>query len=82
MSGQGTFDVLNDALLVQLDRLMTADRDDMDSEIKRSNAVSQLAMNVNRNMANAVEVAKLLSTDGEDVRGMRAMMPKMLGGGE
>ena len=82
MGGQGTFDVLNDALLVQLDRLMTADREDMDSEIKRSNAVSQLAMNVNRNMANAVEVAKLLSTDGEDVRGMRAMMPKMLGGGE
>ena len=82
MGGQGTFDVLNDALLVQLDRLMTAEREDMDSEIKRSNAVSQLAMNVNRNMANAVEVAKLLSTDGEDVRGMRAMMPKMLGGGE
>lgn len=82
MSGQGTFDVLNDALLVQLDRLMTAEREDMDSEIKRSNAVSQLAMNVNRNMSNAVEVAKLLSTDGEDVRGMRAMMPKMLGGGE
>lgn len=82
MSAQGTFDVLNDALLTQLDRLMEADEETVDKEIKRSNAVSQLAANVNANMANAVRVSRLLAEEGMDVRGMRATMPKMLGGGE
>lgn len=82
MSAQGTFDVLNDALLTQLDRLMEADEETVDKEIKRSNAVSQLAANVNANMSNAVRVSRLLAEEGMDVRGMRATMPKMLGGGE
>ena len=82
MSSQGTFDMLNDALATQLERLMAADAEHVDYEIKRSNAVSQLATNINRNMSNAVEVARLLSIDGEDVRGMRSMMPRMLGGGD
>lgn len=82
MSAQGTFDVLNDALLTQLDRLMAADEETVDKEIKRSNAVSQLSANVNANMSNAVRVSRLLAEEGMDVRGMRATMPKMLGGGE
>lgn len=82
MGAQGTFDVLNDALLTQLDRLMEADEETVDKEIKRSNAVSQLAANVNANMSNAVRVSRLLAEEGMDVRGMRATMPKMLGGGE
>lgn len=79
---QGTFDKLNDALTVQLDRLMTADGETVDKEIKRSNAVSQLAANINANMANAVRVSRLLAEEGLDVSGMRATMPRMLGGGE
>ena len=82
MGAQGTFDVLNDALLTQLDRLMAAGEDTVDKEIKRSNAVSQLASNVNANMANAVRVSRLLAEEGMDVRGISATMPRMLGGGE
>ena len=75
------FELLNDALTTQLERLMKADAEQVDYEIKRSNAVSQLASNINQNTANAVRVARLLADDGEDVRGLRATMPKMLGGG-
>lgn len=82
MKGNGTFDQLNEALTVQLDRLMAADGESIDKEIKRSNAVSQLASNINANMANAVRVSRLLAEEGMDVSGMRATMPKMLGGGE
>ena len=82
MSSQGTFDALNEALMVQLDRLMTADKETVDKEIKRSNAVSQLAANVNANMANAVRVSRLLAEEGMDVSGMKATMPRMLGGSE
>lgn len=82
MKGNGTFDQLNEALTVQLDRLMAADGESIDREIKRSNAVSQLASNINANMANAVRVSRLLAEEGMDVSGMRATMPKMLGGGE
>lgn len=82
MSTQGTFDKLNEALQVQLDRLMAADEGSIDKEIKRSNAVSQLAANINANMANAVRVSRLLADEGMDVSGMRATMPRMLGGGD
>ena len=79
---KGTFDQLNEALTTQLDRLMNADNENIDKEIKRSNAVSQLAANINANMSNAVRVSRLLAEEGMDVSGMRATMPKMLGGGE
>ena len=82
MMAQGTFDKLNEALQVQLERLMEADEDTVDKEIKRSNAVSQLASNINANMANAVRVSRLLAEEGMDVSGMKATMPRMLGGGE
>ncbi len=64
MKGNGTFDQLNEALTVQLDRLMAADGETIDREIKRSNAVSQLASNINANMANAVRVSRLLAEEG------------------
>ena len=74
----GTFDKLNDALFAQLERLANAGEDDIENEIKRSNAVSQLASNINNNMANAVRVAGILSMEGMDVSGMRATLPGML----
>ena len=75
---QGTFDKLNEALFAQLERLQAADEETVESEIKRSNAVSQLAVNINNNMANAVKVASILSMEGMDVSGMRATLPGML----
>ena len=79
---QGTFDDLNNALFAQLDRLANAGKDDVEQEIARSHAVSQLATNVVNNMNNAVKVARLLADDGMDVGGLRATMPRMLGGGD
>lgn len=78
MSGGGTFDQLNEALFAQLERLANAGDEDIENEIKRSNAVSQLASNINNNMANAVKVAGILSMEGMDVSGMRATLPGML----
>ena len=81
MSGhdqQGTFDKLNDALFAQLERLSNAGEDTVESEIKRSNAVSQLAVNINNNMANAVKVANILAMEGADIGGMSATLPGML----
>lgn len=78
MSGGGTFDKLNEALFAQLERLANAGDEDIENEIKRSNAVSQLAVNINNNMANAVKVANILAMEGMDVGGMRATLPGML----
>ena len=78
---KGTFDMLNEALFAQLDRLENASGDDVAQEIERSKAVSQLATNINNNMGNAVKAANLLAMEGADVSGLRATMPRMLGGG-
>lgn len=75
---KGTFDQLNEALFAQLDRLANASEDEIENEIKRSNSVSQLASNINNNMANAVRVASILSMEGVDVGGMRSALPGML----
>lgn len=77
----GTFDMLNEALFAQLERLESASGDDVAQEIERSKAVSQLATNINNNMGNAVKAANLLAMEGADVSGLRATMPRMLGGG-
>ena len=78
MSDAGTFDLLNDALSTQLERLMSADDEQVEKEIKRSNAVAKLANNINKNMANAVEVAKIVAQDGADMSCMRGNIPQML----
>ena len=77
----GTFDMLNDALFAQLGKLMEADDEHVEREIERSKAVSQLATNINNNMGNAVKVANIMAMEGMDVGGLRATMPRMLGGG-
>lgn len=79
---QGTFDDLNNALFAQLDRLANAGKDEIEYEIERSKAVSSLATNINNNMANAVKVARIMADEGMDMHGLKATMPKMLGGGE
>ena len=78
---KGTFDMLNEALFAQLERLERASGDDVAQEIERSKAVSQLATNINNNMGNAVKAANLLAMEGADVSGLRATMSRMLGGG-
>lgn len=79
---QGVFDDLNNALFAQLDRLQAATGEDVEREIARSKAVSDLAGNVVDNMSNAVKVAQIMSNEGMDVSGMRKAMPRMLGGGD
>lgn len=75
---KGTFDMLNDALFAQLDRLAAASDEEVEAEIKRSNAVAQLASNINNNMANAVKVANILAMEGVDIGGVKASLPGML----
>ena len=85
MSSKGMFDQLNEALFAQLDKLQSVRLDDaeqVERVIEQSRAVSQLASNINANMANAVRVSRLLAEEGMDVSGMKATMPRMLGGGE
>ena len=79
---KGTFDDLNAALFAQIDRLQSAQGEEIEQEIARSNAVSKLATNVVNNMNNAVQVARILADEGMDVSGIRATMPRMLGAGE
>lgn len=81
----GTFDTLNDALFAQLDKLQSVDPTDaeqMELAIKQTNAVCNLANNINTNMSNAVRVAQVLDRNGADLTGMRGSMPKMLTGGD
>jgi hypothetical protein len=79
----GTFDMLNDALFAQLDKLQSIDpanKEQMQLAIEQTNAVCGLAKNINHNMANAVRVAGILDRNGGDVEGMRGSMPRMLTG--
>lgn|GEM_PF-2240595 len=77
---QGVFDKITDVSLAQIDALMHAGKDDLPLVIEQSKAVSQLLTNLNNNMGNAVKVAHIMAMDGMDVGGLKATMPRMLGG--
>jgi len=77
---QGVFDKITDVSLAQIDALMNADKEDLPVVIEQSKAVSQLLTNLNNNMGNAVKVAHIMAMDGMDVGGLKATMPRMLGG--
>ena len=78
---QGTFDDLNNALFAQMDRLASASGEELESEIERSRAVSQLAGNVINNANTAISLLKLQASEGMDAAGLVATAPRMLGGG-
>ena len=78
---QGTFDDLNNALFAQMDRLADAKGDDLEKEIKRSQAVGSLAGNIIDNYNTAINLMKFQAQEGMDLAGMTASRPKMLGGG-
>lgn len=82
MSGRkGTFDMLNDALFAQMERLAEASgEDELKREIERSEAVSELAGKVVDNARTAVSLMRLQQAAGMDMAGMVAEPPKMLGG--
>lgn len=78
-----SFDMLNDALFAQMERLANAEGDaEIKREIERSEAVSGLACNIIGNAKNAIEVMKCQQREGMDMAGMVATRPKLLGGGE
>lgn len=82
MSGKkGTFDMLNDALFAQMERLADASgEDELKREIERSEAVSELAGKVVDNARTAVNLMRVQQAAGMDLAGMVAEPPKMLGG--
>ena len=80
-----TFDMLNDALFAQLDKLQSVDpanADMMEQTIEQSKAVSNLARNVIDNMNSAVNTLRFYEQAGMDAGGLVASAPKMLGGGQ
>lgn len=78
---QGTFDDLNNALFAQMDRLASATGEEVEKEIKRSQAVGSLAGNIIDNYNTAISLMKFQAAEGMDLAGMVASRPKMLGGG-
>ena len=77
---EGTFDMLNAALFRQLERLSEAQGEDLEGEIERSRAVSQLAGNVIANANTAISLLRFQDSVGVDVAQLVASSPKMLGG--
>lgn len=85
MSGQGTFDKLNDALFTQLDKLQAVDPNDpeaMERAIEQTKAVSQLAGNIIGNAKTAIDAMRLYDQAGIGAAELIGRSPKMLGGGE
>lgn len=75
-----SFDMLNDALFAQLERLSNAEsEEEIKREIERSGAVSGLASNIIGNAKNAIEVMKCQQREDFDIAGQVATRPKMLG---
>lgn len=77
-SSQGTFDMLNDALFVQMERLANAEGDAIEREIERSKAVGQLAGNIIGNANTAINLMKFQASEGMDLAGAVAVRPRML----
>ena len=79
------FDDLNLALTAQIEKLQSIDPSDkelMASCVKQSNAVADLAGNINRNIRNAIDCMRLqeqlYETSGENI----IAVPKLLSGSE
>ena len=84
MDNRGTFDMLNDALFAQLDKLQSIDPKDgeqMERCIEQSKAVSQLASNIIGNANTAIGLMKMRAMD-EGLGKVIVSAPRMLGGGE
>lgn len=80
---QGTFDMLNDALFAQIDKLQSIDPHDaeqMERCIEQSRAVSQLASNVISNANTAINVMRMYEQAGMDLDSLAGRTPKMLKG--
>lgn len=78
------FDLLNNALFLQMEKLQDAPKDELADTIEQSKAVSQLAKNIINNMNAAMTLAKMkIDADamlGNDA-GRAFEQTRMLGGG-
>ena len=78
------FDLLNNALFLQMEKLQDADKDELADTIEQSKAVSQLAKNIINNMNAAMNLAKM-KIDADAMLGADAGkafdQTRMLGGG-
>ena len=66
-SGGGSINQLNQVLMQQLTRLTNAKGSDLDVEVERSRAISQLASEVTKNHAVTVDLAKIQVMQGSVV---------------
>lgn len=78
------FDLLNNALFLQMEKLQDAPKDELADTIEQSKAVSQLAKNIINNMNAAMSLAKM-KIDADAMLGADAGkafdQTRMLGGG-
>lgn len=78
---KNNFDSLNDALFAQMERLAnTTDKDELEREIERSKAVSQLAGNIISNANTALSLMRLQASEGMNMAELVSARPKLLGG--
>ena len=78
------FDLLNNALFLQMEKLQDAPKEDLEATIEQSRAVSQLAKNIINNMNAAMNLAKM-KIDADAMLGSDAGrafdQDRLLGGG-
>lgn len=67
-SGGGSINQLNQVLMQQLTRLTNAKGSDLEVEVERSRAISQLASEVTKNHAVTVDLAKIQVMQGSVVK--------------
>lgn len=78
----GSFDQLNDALFAQMERISKASGpDELEAEIARSKAVSELASNIIGNMSNGIRIMQMQERAGASMASLVGSAPKMLGCG-
>lgn len=81
---QSQFDLLNNALFLQMEKLQDAGKDELPDVIEQSRAVSQLAKNIINNMNAAMNLAKM-KIDADAMLGADAGkafdQDRLLGGG-
>lgn len=68
---RSTLGDMHNLLMEQLERLITAEPEDVDLEVKRSRAIAAVATSINSNSANIIELTKIRAESLDD-------FPKML----
>lgn len=76
MAVKNTLGDVHNLLMEQMERVSQANEDELESELKRGEAMTGLAQQVNANAANVIKAANMRARLGD-----ASALPPMLGGG-